>query len=294
MTKGEIYLALSKIGTISEICRRYHDRELSEPEADKILPFAQEAKEAVEIVAKYALDNYNSTNKEERELSEVIGRFLKYDWPLYVLGDDVPYIDNLLCSISNAMEGTFNFLPDPKTEEEQTMLSQSNKDAQLEEKLKEAQKRISELENQLNDSQQKDKEEIERLKTANAQLSEKAATLDEWYTGEYDNMPKGVEFTLRERVVFFATVLSLDFNKKYTVLANLATFIEALCNDQHSVAPFITKMKRDSEVAANAKAANKVAGLLKAIIPDEYKQDEKLTINKIIESMKANFPEKEE
>jgi hypothetical protein len=135
------------------------------------------------------------------------------------------------------------------------------------------------------------KAEIENLRN---QLDQKQSTQADWYEGEFESLPAETEFVLRERVVFFATVLSLDFNKKYTVLANLAAFIEALCNDQHSVAPFITKMKRDSEAAANAKAAKKVAGLLKAIIPDEYKQDEKLTINKIIESMKANFPEKEE
>lgn len=135
------------------------------------------------------------------------------------------------------------------------------------------------------------KAEIENLRN---QLDQKQSTQADWYEGEFESLPAETEFVLRERVVFFATVLSLDFNKKYTVLANLAAFIEALCNDQHSVAPFITKMKRDSEAAANAKAAKKVAGLLKAIIPDEYKQDEKLKINKIIESMKANFPEKEE
>ena len=64
MTKGEVSLSLSKIGTLSEICRNNRDNSLSIEEVNAILPFAKEAKEAIEKVSKYALDNFNSANEE--------------------------------------------------------------------------------------------------------------------------------------------------------------------------------------------------------------------------------------
>ena len=181
-----------------------------------------------------------------------------------------------------------------KAEVEQMMHSQNDHVAQLEKELNEAQKRISELEVQINDSQQKDNEEVERLRTVNAQLSEKVAIQDEWYTGEFDNLSIEKDMVLRERVIFFATVLSLDLDKKYIVLSNLAKFISEICNDQKNVGPFLSRMKKPEEAAANAKAAKKVAGLMKVIIPEEYRSDKHLKINQLVESMLLNFPEKED
>lgn len=142
------------------------------------------------------------------------------------------------------------------------------------------------------------KTEVESLRAESKklrnQLDQEQSMRADWYTGEFEKLPEDIKITLRERLVFFTTVLSLDLNKKYTILSNLATFIDELCNDQHNIGPFISKMKRDKETAANAKAAKKITGLLQTIIPEEYRQDTKLTINKIIESIKANFPEEEE
>ena len=142
------------------------------------------------------------------------------------------------------------------------------------------------------------KAEVESLRADSQnlrnQLDQEQSMRADWYTGEFEKLPTDIEITLRERLVFFATVMSLDLNKKYTVLSNLATFINELCNDQNNIGPFISKMKRENEAVANAKAAKKISGLLQTIIPEEYRQDTKLTINKIIESIKANFPEEEE
>lgn len=137
--------------------------------------------------------------------------------------------------------------------------------------------------------------EVEGLKEENAKLKEQLAPFMEFASenGE-DNLTDDEKFTLRERIVFFATVLSLEFDKKYTVFSNFATFISELCNDQKNIGPFISKMKKPEEAAANAKAAKKVAGLLKKILPQQYKNDERLTINKIINSMTLNFPNDED
>lgn len=136
--------------------------------------------------------------------------------------------------------------------------------------------------------------DVERLKSELDKAKKKSSMQDEWYTGEYRKLPEDVEFVLRERVVFFATVLSLDLDKKYTVLSNLATFISELCNDQKNVGPFLSRMKKPDEAEKNAKAAKKVAGLMKNILPDEYQNDKHLRINQLIVSMLLNFPSEEE
>lgn len=173
----------------------------------------------------------------------------------------------------------------PEVEELQATIKE------LESKLKEANNikeqqttRIKELE-----------VEVEGLKEENATLKEQLAPFLEFASenGE-DNLTCKEKFTLRERIVFFATVLSLEFDKKYTVFSNFATFISELCNDQKNISPFISKMKKPEEAAANAKAAKKVAGLLKKILPQQYKNDEHRTINKIINSMTLNFPDDED
>lgn len=135
---------------------------------------------------------------------------------------------------------------------------------------------------------------VERLTSELNEAKEKLSMLDGWYTGEYKKLPEDVDFTLRERIVFFATVLSLDLDKKFTVLSNLATFISELCNDQHNVGPFLSRMKKSEETTKNAKAAKKVAGLMKDILPDEHQNDKHLKINQLIDSMLLNFPSEEE
>lgn len=157
----------------------------------------------------------------------------------------------------------------------------------------------SELETQVEEQQTtriKELEaEVEGLKEENAKLKEQLAPFMEFASenGE-DNLTGDEKFTLRERIVFFATVLSLELDKKYTVFSNFATFISELCNDQKNISPFISKMKKPEEAAANAKAAKKVAGLLKKILPQQYKNDEHRTINKIINSMMLNFSDDED
>lgn len=146
----------------------------------------------------------------------------------------------------------------------------------------------------LKNQNQKLQADVERLTSELDEAKKKLSMLDEWHTGEYKKLPEDVEFVLRERVVFFATVLSLDIDKKFTVLSNLATFISELCNDQHNVGPFLSRMKKPEEAARNAKAAKKVTELMKDILPDEYQNDKHLKINQLINSMLLNFPSKEE
>ena len=136
--------------------------------------------------------------------------------------------------------------------------------------------------------------EVEYIRSEFDEAKKKIGTQDEWYTGEYKNLPEDVNMVLRERVVFFATVLSLDLDKKYTVLSNLAKFICKICNDQHNVGPFLSRMKKAEEAEANAKAAKKVAGLMKGILPEEYQNNNYLKINQLVDSMLLNFPGKEE
>jgi hypothetical protein len=133
-------------------------------------------------------------------------------------------------------------------------------------------------------------EQAQTIKNLKAEIDSN----DGWYNGEYEKMSDDISFTLRERVVFFSTVLSIELNKKYTVLANLAKFIDELCNDQNHIGPFISKMQKPEEASANAKAAKKVASIMQSIIPKEYQQDKHLKINQYIESMLQNFPESEE
>jgi hypothetical protein len=124
--------------------------------------------------------------------------------------------------------------------------------------------------------------------------SELPVPSQEWFTGDYDELPADEIFTLRERLVFFSTVLSLEHNKKYTVAKNLETFIKELCNDQKGIGILFSRMKKPDEMAANGKAAKKVANLMKLIIPKEYRNNQRLRINQLIESMLLNYPESDE
>lgn len=133
--------------------------------------------------------------------------------------------------------------------------------------------------------------EVKRLKEENTKYKELFDFANE--TGE-EKLKDEEKMTLRERLVFFFTVLSLDNDKKYTILSNLAKLINGLCNDQRNIVSFISRMKKPEEAAANAKAAKRVASLMKLIIPSEYRNDEKLTINRLIKNMELNFPSEEE
>lgn len=194
-----------------------------------------------------------------------------------------------------------------KMEENDTIEENTENIAEMQKtltKIEAENKRLSEKIKELeaeNEQLRKKNEELEaeivRLGEQLQQLpqnEESTAPVDEWFTGEYEKLSADKEFTLRERLVFFSTVLSLENNKKYTVASNLATFIGELCNDQNNIGPFFSKMKKPDEASANAKAAKKVADLMKQIIPKEYRNDKHLPINKFIESMKLNFPETEE
>jgi len=162
------------------------------------------------------------------------------------------------------------------------------------EDVKELKKQLAQQKEQLAESEKTIRKLQEELEQARVENADSKDPQEGWYTGEYEELSKDVEITLRERVVFFTTVLSLELEKKYTVFANLATFISELCNDQKNIAPFISRMKKPEEAAANAKAANKIAGLMKLIIPKNYRNDMHLKINQLIDSMKRNFPESEE
>ena len=142
------------------------------------------------------------------------------------------------------------------------------------------------------------KAEIKQLRDENLSLKEKLNELCEWYTDfdeNYTKMNDQVKESDRERIVFFATVLSLDINKKYTILNNLAKFIAVMCNeDARIIGPMLSKMNKPESAKANAKAAAKIANLLSIILPEDCRHDPKLTINKIIDSLKLNFPDEEE
>lgn len=166
--------------------------------------------------------------------------------------------------------------------------------AKLTAHVNDAEEEIRQLKNQL----ELLTDEADSLRSQNEELShiaKQASQLGEWYSGDdYEPLPENEELTMRERLVFFATVMSLDLDKKFTVISNLARFVSTLCNDQKNIIQFISRMKRPGEESANAKAAIRVATLMKLIIPKEYRNDTKLKINSIIESIKLNFPQKEE
>ena len=166
----------------------------------------------------------------------------------------------------------------------------------VEEEIEQRKTRIKELE-----------EENAKLKKENEELRNIINENNEWYIGtDYTKMSEEEKLFDREKIVFFTTVLSTENDKKYTVLSNLATFIETMCKGSTSnietkreklksnLVPMISKMKKPEYAKANAKAAKKVAGLLSMILPDEYKNDRHKRINQIIESMKLNYPEDDE
>jgi len=53
-------------------------------------------------------------------------------------------------------------------------------------------------------------------------------------------------------------------------------------------------MKKSEEFSANKAAAEKVKNMLLLIIPEQYRQKEDLTINRIIKSLENNFIEEDE
>jgi len=149
-------------------------------------------------------------------------------------------------------------------------------------------KRIAELE-----------ADVSRLETQNEILTKQVERYkqqngnSEWYVTdeEYKKIPEDTIFTRRQRLVFFATVLRIEFNKKRTIFENLATFIDKMCNEEKPgvIGPLLSKMQRESDRSANAKAAEKVANLMQLILPEEYRSNQQTTINQIIKSMKDNF-----
>lgn len=140
--------------------------------------------------------------------------------------------------------------------------------------------------------------EVKRLTDENRVLKEKLNELCEWYTDfdeKYEKLSDEEKVSNRERIVFFATVLSLSIEKKSTILNNLAKFIESMCNGEAKyIGPMLSRLNNPENAQANAKAAKKVASDLLLILPKERRNDEKLTINKIIKSLKLNFPDKDE
>lgn len=144
------------------------------------------------------------------------------------------------------------------------------------------------------------KAEIERLKTMNEVLEKQKCRSEDqnnWYQvdGDFDKLSEEEQMTQRERLVFFATVLSLEFNKKYTIAQNLGTFLKVLCNDNtNTLGPLFSKMKKTEEFSANKAAAEKVKNMLLPIIPKEYRNDSNLTINKIVKSLENNFIKEDE
>lgn len=181
-------------------------------------------------------------------------------------------------------------LENRKLNEENRNLLSNNKDLKQEMGSQGQNQDLESLKNQLAEAQKTIDDQAQTI----IELRAEKQTHENWYDGEFEKLPDNIEFTLRERVVFFITVLSLELDKKYTVFANLAKLIDDFCNDQNHIAPFISRMKKPEEAAANAKAAKKVADLLKCIIPKEYQQDKHIKINQIIESMIMNFPDSEE
>lgn len=139
------------------------------------------------------------------------------------------------------------------------------------------------------------KDEIERLRSMNNVLEKQnveGKNQSGWYEtdGNFDKLSEEEQITQRERLVFFATALSLEFNKKYTVAQNLGTFLKVLCNDNtNTLGPLFSRMKKPEEFSANKAAAEKVKNMLLLIIPKEYRNDQHLTINKIIKSLENNF-----
>lgn len=176
-------------------------------------------------------------------------------------------------------------------------------------RVKELESEVAKLRNKLIDAnalltkKQQLEEKVNNLEDQNTELLDKlkrAELGDGWYVGDdnYEKISLDEKFSQRERTVFFSTVLSLVLNKEYIILSNLATFIAEMCNDNDSksienLGIFLSKMQKPEAASANAKAAKRVCDLLKLILPKEFRNDKSLTINKIIDNMKLNFPEED-
>jgi len=189
---------------------------------------------------------------------------------------------NYASSRVSKLMSTLNIRKSKNTVQEENLLNAAQDNAEIMRQIEKQQTRIKKLE-----------EENATLTQENKELRNIKNNLNEWYSGtDYIKISEEEEMSVREKLVFFTTVLSIENNKKYTVLSNLATFIETMCKGPTDyLGPMISKMKKPEYAEANAKAAKKVAGLLLKILPKEYRNDQRLTINKLIESMKANYPE---
>lgn len=158
----------------------------------------------------------------------------------------------------------------------------------------------SEKENEYKGKIEELEAEVERLTTMNKAMESQIKRNDEnnaWYTveGDFDNLSEDEKLTQRERLVFFSTILSLELNKKYTNAKKLGAFLKVLCNDNtNTLGPLFSRMKKSEEFSANKAAAEKVKNMLLLIIPEQYRQKEDLTINRIIKSLENNFIEEDE
>ena len=191
--------------------------------------------------------------------------------------------------------------------EEESKLNNTSDDTSSSPCLNDPSPRIKELEAENLDLQQQLREaktriiELEKKIEANKNQLKISEELSQWYTDDnnYNKLTGEEIFTRREKIVFFATVLSLDINKKYTILHNLATFIAELCkgedtDDIDNIGSFLSKMQNPKEKAANAKAAKRVSDLMQQLVPIKYRNDNTLAVNRFAESMKLNFPEEED
>ena len=275
MTQGEILSAFAPLHTLCDICIGRRCATLTISDVNMMMSYVAEAQKAAEQLSSFALNHFNSPDENNRELSKIIyERFcnLRNFIPSGNFHGDSSSVDilnnslkNIMCFIQNTIysyNDYMDILPPLKSEDEENM----DKGAAI----------GGAIDGVGNEQFDEKKEKI-----GEESMIDKNISIDE-------------KFTLRERLVFFFTVLSLDNDKKYTNLSNLAKFVSELCKDQNNIVPFISKMKKAEEASKNAKAAKRVADMMKQIIHESYRNDENLTINKLIESIQLNFPEEEE
>ena len=146
---------------------------------------------------------------------------------------------------------------------------------ELEERIKELEKEIASLKQQLGEERQKNQ------------------SID-----DFSGLDEVQKMNLHQKIVFFTTVTSVMLDKRYTNMRNLASFIASMCNEKPStIGPMLSRIGQITDDNPNPQlsatlhsAAQCVSDMLGSILTDETKHDKSQKINKIKDSLLLNYP----
>ena len=177
MTKGEVISALATIKTFDQICGEKWKKDvfITISDVNMMMPFVTKAQEAAERLSLFALDNYNSPNKETRELVKIIHNsfslyssfYLDFEGP----NGSVDWLNNNIKSVNNQINNTYQYLSIVFKDEPE------NTDSQLEE-LEAENKRLSEKNKELETENTRLNKQLQQR----PQSEEPTVPVDEWFT----------------------------------------------------------------------------------------------------------------